>query len=174
MRMSEIMFEEKVRTDYFNLTSFYFIVSTKVLEELTGKKYEDASTGTVCLEFYEDEIKYDKGHFCISPTKEIDGAMTDYDWSDIELSQDDVIQLLALANERRYPENIMKRCRQRLGLDEDDTSRDDEINLLSPKEAFEECLIWEGIIGYGDTILGWVEDIFEVKLDEDTSFDWNK
>ena len=64
----------------------------------------------------------------------------------------------------RYPENIMQRCRERLGLEPDDTSRDSEINIYSPREAFDECCNWEGLICWGDTLLGWVEDCFGIEL----------
>ena len=65
----------------------------------------------------------------------------------------------------KYPEYIMKVLRQRLGLDEDDTLRDDEINIYSPSEAFDEMLFWEGICGYTDTIIYWIEGIYGIDLD---------
>lgn len=65
-----------------------------------------------------------------------------------------------------YPEYIMKKLRQRLGLEEDDTSRDTEINMYSPNEAFEGVLEWEGILGYAFYIKMWIEDIYKIDLDE--------
>lgn len=67
--------------------------------------------------------------------------------------------------ENRYPENIMRRCRESLGLEPDDTSRDNEINSYSPGEAFEECCNWEGLIGWGYTLRGWIEDCYGIELD---------
>ena len=67
--------------------------------------------------------------------------------------------------ENKYPEHIMKVLRQRLGLDEDDTLRDDEINIYSPSEAFEEVLNWEGILGYANTIKWWIESIYGIDID---------
>lgn len=64
----------------------------------------------------------------------------------------------------KYPEYIMKKIRQRLGLDEEDKSRDTEINAMSSFEAFEEVLEWEGFIGYARQIKGWIEDIYKVEL----------
>ena len=66
----------------------------------------------------------------------------------------------------KYPEHIMEILRQRLGLDEDDTSRDDEINIYTPSEAFEEVCNWEGLLGYADTIKEWIEDIYGIDLDD--------
>lgn len=65
-----------------------------------------------------------------------------------------------------FPEYIVKRLRERLGLDEDDASRDEEISLMTPNEVFEEILEWEGIIGYAGTIKMWISDIYGVDLDD--------
>lgn len=67
--------------------------------------------------------------------------------------------------ENKYPENIMKRCREAMGLEEDDTSRDVVINTYSPAEAFNACCNWEGLIGWGDTLLSFVEDCFGIELE---------
>lgn len=65
----------------------------------------------------------------------------------------------------RYPDFVMETLRQRLDLEADDTSRDYELNMYSPSEAFEEMLNWEGILGYADTIKYWIESIYGVDLD---------
>lgn len=66
--------------------------------------------------------------------------------------------------ENKYPDYIMKKIRQRMGLEEDDTSIDDSINKMSKDSVFDKVLGWEGFIGYTDTIKGWVEDIYNVEL----------
>ena len=63
-----------------------------------------------------------------------------------------------------HPDYIMEKVRQRLGLEPYDTSRDDEINRMSHDSVFDHCLTWEGIIGYGYTIKGWVESIYDITL----------
>lgn len=68
--------------------------------------------------------------------------------------------------EPRWPENVMEMIRQRLDLEEDDASRDDEINAMSPMEAFEHVLLWEGIIGHTYYIVQWVNDLFNVNLED--------
>lgn len=68
---------------------------------------------------------------------------------------------------QNYPDNIMEILRQRVGLDEDDTSRDDELQTLTPVEALDECLSWEGIEGYTYWILDVIRDTFKVKLKND-------
>ena len=70
-----------------------------------------------------------------------------------------------MENKNRYPEHIMKTLRQRLGLEEDDASRDEFINTYSPSEAFEEVCNWEGLINYASEIKWWIESIYGVDLD---------
>lgn len=65
----------------------------------------------------------------------------------------------------KYSEPLMGCIRQRLGLEETDTSKDQEIERMTPREVFDHRLCWEGIIGYSGTILGWVKEIYKVDLD---------
>lgn len=60
----------------------------------------------------------------------------------------------------KYPENILSYVRQNLGLRPDDTSQDEVINEMSKPEVFSCVCNWHGLIGYGDTIRQWVNDIY--------------
>jgi hypothetical protein len=60
----------------------------------------------------------------------------------------------------------MECLRQRLGFDENDTSWYDRLNQYSMNTAFDEVMMWEGLIGYGYIIRRWVKDIYGVDLDE--------
>jgi hypothetical protein len=64
----------------------------------------------------------------------------------------------------KYSESIMQRLRQRIYLEEDDTSRDDKLERYSPDKVFEECLEWEGIIGYDRLISQIIKDIYGFDL----------
>lgn len=64
-----------------------------------------------------------------------------------------------------YPEHILAKLRQRRDLDVGDTSMDDTFNNWPPRFVFTEVCTWEGFLGYASTILGWVEDVFDVELD---------
>jgi hypothetical protein len=64
-----------------------------------------------------------------------------------------------------YSHAVMSRVRQQLGLDdEDDTSKDGKIQIMSKREIFDSCLKWEGIIGMDYQILSWIQDIWKVEL----------
>lgn len=64
-----------------------------------------------------------------------------------------------------YPEYILKKLRERVGNNEDDTSQDEEFQEMSPEDVLNEVLEWDGICGYASTILRWIQDIYKVKLD---------
>lgn len=71
-----------------------------------------------------------------------------------------------------YPNYILKYLRCRLGLDENDSSRDEMILRWPPKKVFSGVMKWNGFLGGWDTrIKGWIRDIYGVDLDnlEDTN-----
>ena len=65
----------------------------------------------------------------------------------------------------KYSYTIMKRVRQRLGLDENDTSRDAEIESMSGYEILDHYLKWEGISGYTHNIIRVVREAFPEAAD---------
>ena len=63
------------------------------------------------------------------------------------------------------PEHIMKIMRQRRGLEEYDTSEDQEILAMDGITFLDEWLGWEGICGYTYYILEIIEMAFGVDLE---------
>ena len=61
-----------------------------------------------------------------------------------------------------YPEHILKILREAEGLE--DNTRDHLLQEMYPEAVLEAVLQNEGIIGYVYDILGWIADIFKVKL----------
>ena len=59
-----------------------------------------------------------------------------------------------------YKSSIMRILRQRLGIGEDDPSKDAQIRDMGNDEAFKHVLGWEGIIGYEYKIRDWIRDIY--------------
>ena len=67
----------------------------------------------------------------------------------------------------KYPEYILKKLRQRNGMDENDKESDDEFNKCDPQYVFKEVCSWEGLSGGWDNqIKGWIEDIYGINIDE--------
>lgn len=54
-----------------------------------------------------------------------------------------------------YTEDVMQANRQRMGLDENDTSRDKEIMEMDKDDVFREYCLWNGLLG------SWYRDILE-------------
>ena len=61
---------------------------------------------------------------------------------------------------KQYSNYLMRSVRQNMGLDEDDTSRDDAIMEMDSYELLDRFLEWEGIIGYTQKIVNILKEIF--------------
>ncbi len=80
-----------------------------------------------------------------------------HQWEVDELNKATVI-------EPKYPDHIMDKVRQSLGLEPGDTSKDAEINAMSRDAVFDHCLNWEGLINYGNQMRDWIQDIYGVNV----------
>lgn len=65
----------------------------------------------------------------------------------------------------KYDDTTYEEVRQRLGLDESDASRDDDIDMMPRKDVFNHVCSWNGLMEYGYTLRKWVNDIFDVDVD---------
>lgn len=67
----------------------------------------------------------------------------------------------------KYNDEIMKALRQRMNLDENDTSSDKEIMNMDKYEVFREYCLWNGLLGsWYDSLLSAVENIYGIELRE--------
>ena len=128
------------------------------------RELEDRWTsGDVC---YADEVRHKYSGFTDTKVYAIldgDGAPEEYievDWlSNIEEACDEYLRVKhgrkaeTTVPKRRYSNFIMEAVRQNTGLDEDDTSMDDEIMEMDGEEVVRRYLEWEGIIGYASDII---------------------
>lgn len=56
-------------------------------------------------------------------------------------------------------ENLMKKIRQRSGLEENDTSHDEELNARSPRAKLHDIVGWElGDGSWADSFLYWAKE----------------
>lgn len=67
-------------------------------------------------------------------------------------------------NTERLPKNILGDIRQSLGVNKDDTSKDDQINKMSNNELLKNFFIWHGFISYEYKIKNAIEKIYEIEL----------
>ena len=66
--------------------------------------------------------------------------------------------------EIRIPSYIMENLRARRGLEYDDATEDDDILTMSGSEFLDELLSWEGLLGYTNSIMEYIELAFGVDL----------
>lgn len=64
----------------------------------------------------------------------------------------------------KFSEEFMEIARQSLYLEDDDTSRDNEINAMTKLEMLDTLFNWEGIINYTGTVVSWIYDLFGIDL----------
>lgn len=65
-----------------------------------------------------------------------------------------------------YPEHTMMTLRLHHFLDKHDTSRDEEFKGFSPQDVFSMLMEYEGIVGYGSSILRNIQNVWGVCLDK--------
>lgn len=71
-----------------------------------------------------------------------------------------------MKNTKRLDGKILGDIRENLGLDDrEDTSKDNRINSMDCSELLDRVASWNNLIGYGGYIKKWVEEIYNIKLD---------
>lgn len=93
---SRIKFEERSDSTVRNITNLYFIAP----KEMLGNKYPEAESMEICITVPSDSLAANSAFVTCSPTKFDDKLQchVDYDWSDIEMSMEDITELLLLAH----------------------------------------------------------------------------
>ncbi len=112
---------------------------------------------------------YDDGGWYIELSKEqvSPGWQTGYGYfkeTEDEATIEKFTPVLPAVVVSEYPNYIMEKVRQHLGLEPNDTSKDEVINRLSHDAIFGHCLEWEGIIGYEVAIKDWIREIYGITL----------
>lgn len=92
--ISSVILEEKCQQSKYGVKILYFVAPVAWLDG----RYPDAIRAEISVEYpiYQPEAQFAK--VMMSPTKEDEnGNMKDYDWFDLELSDDDIQKLIELA-----------------------------------------------------------------------------
>lgn len=95
-----IKFEERYDDNEYETTTFYFVGDKSLLMELVGNKYSDAEGMTLSIECPTNCIDTCNASVEISPYKNIDGTVTDYEWTDINLPYEAIDTLIDMALSR--------------------------------------------------------------------------
>ena len=94
-----VEFEEEYKT-IFGTLELYFVGDTSLLKDLIGD-YPEADGMTLCVEVPADKIVDAEASVRVSPFKADEDVIEDYDWNDINLSEDEINALLRLRTEGR-------------------------------------------------------------------------
>ena len=102
MKIDEnIKFEERYDDDENNITTLYFNAPVKYLKLfLPALEFPEAVGATISLEASTEKINVgivDTAGASISPQRRVEDAIEDYDWYDIELSYNEIEELINLA-----------------------------------------------------------------------------
>ena len=93
----KIEFEERYDDKDYKTVTFYYVSDTSLLKELVGDKYPEASGMTISVECPMDHFEAKEASVQISPYKECEDVITDYDWTDINLQYEEVEALIYMA-----------------------------------------------------------------------------
>ena len=93
-----VKFEETYVSEYHGTTTHYFTIEKSLLEKIFPNKYPEAYCGEISVEFPTDHPEAREAMVGISPTEydEENNAYSDYDWSDLPLSYEEVEALFEL------------------------------------------------------------------------------
>lgn len=134
-----------------------------------GSYLKDAYTGSFCIGAKEvldclNRKDYDSLH---EKADEVLSAQKLYvDWIKLMTAKNQYAEETSLFENKaeQLPINILKTLRASLGLEEDDTSKDNIINNMSKYELLERVCNYEGLINYAGVILEWINSIYNINL----------
>lgn len=96
--LGNIKLDEIVTMEENNTTTLYFTAPKEMLSKfIPTNDYPEAISMEISLEFPEDHIEARYADVCVSPTKEEDGCLVEYDWYDVELPYDEIEELIRMA-----------------------------------------------------------------------------
>ena len=88
--------EEYINSDY-GTDTYYFTADKGMLNIFHGNyDFSEAVSAEISIELPHNSLDAKDADVCISPTREIDGMLEDYDWHDVELSYEEVEELISL------------------------------------------------------------------------------
>lgn len=93
-----IKFDERYDSEAYGTTTLYFVAPKELLKKyIPTNDYPDAVSMEISIEFPTEHIEPYYAGACVSPTRKIEDVAEDYDWHDVQLSYDEIEELLRLA-----------------------------------------------------------------------------
>lgn len=98
MLNKNIKLDEIVTMEENHTKTLYFTAPKEYLKRfIPANDYPEAISMEISLEFPENHIEARYADVCVSPTKEEDECLVDYDWYDVELPYDEIEELICMA-----------------------------------------------------------------------------
>ena len=97
--VSDITYEDIYVDDDYGTTTLYFIAPKERLKDyLPDENFPEAVSMEISIEVPTDHIEAKYANVSVSPTKEVDGGYSDYDWHNIDLDYVIIETLFMLAD----------------------------------------------------------------------------
>lgn len=99
MQIGSIKFEERYDNAEERTTTMYFVAPKELLKDILNKDYPDAVSMSIRIEMPTDKIEANYASVSVSPTRYTaeDDSYEDFDWSDVDLPDDEVEALIKLS-----------------------------------------------------------------------------
>lgn len=97
--MKNIRFDERYDDLYNEQTTLYFIAPKEMLDNFFPKgKYPDAVSMEIAVEVSTDNIEAKNAGVSVSPTRKMEDSYEDYDWTDVDISYEEIETLFVIAD----------------------------------------------------------------------------
>lgn len=97
--MEDIRFDERYDDVYNEETTLYFIVPKEMLDNFFPKgKYPDAVSMEIAIEVPTNNIEARNAGVSVSPTRKTEDGYEDYDWTDVDISYEEIETLFVIAD----------------------------------------------------------------------------
>ena len=98
MITNNITLDERFDDEYSKETTLYFIAPKEILDNFFPKgTYLDAVSTEIAIEVPTDNMEAMYAGVSISPTRKEDETYEDYDWTDVDISYEEIEALFAIA-----------------------------------------------------------------------------
>lgn len=97
---SRLTFEEAVDSEAYDTVTFYYTSDKNLLRELLGDKYPEADGTTLSIECPHSHVEAGYASVQVSPFKDNEGQVEDYDWNDIDIPLEEIDALIDEALKR--------------------------------------------------------------------------
>lgn len=94
--MKNIKFDERFDEEDSNITTLYFVAPKEKLNKYFNSVCNEAISMEISLEFPLGNIDPSLAFVSVSPTRECEGGLEEYDWLDVDIPLEEVEELIEI------------------------------------------------------------------------------